>query len=111
MTDRVRVEPVSHIRILRGEHLVADSTHGFVIHEAGLPDRYYVPRTDVRADLTPGTGAGTCPWKGEWKHLDVALGGERVPNGAWTYFATKPVTAMTQDFIAFYETKFQITAA
>ncbi len=109
MSERVQVEPISHIHVLRGEHVVADTAHGFVIHETGLPDRYYVPRADVRAELSPGTGAGTCPWKGEWKHLDVALGGERIPNGAWTYFETKPATAATQGFVAFYETKFQIT--
>ena len=111
MIDRVRVEPVAHVRVALGPKVVAESRHGYVIHETGLPDRYYVPRADIRAELAPGTGAGTCPWKGEWKHLDVALGGERIANGAWTYHLTKPATDATRDFVAFYETKFQITVA
>ena len=108
--DRVTVEPIKHIRIALAGQTVAETSHGYVVHERGLPDRYYVPRADIRAELAPGVGQGTCPWKGEWKHLDVALGGTKIANGAWTYFATKPVTDVAKDFIAFYESKFDITA-
>lgn len=111
MTDHVRVESVAHIRVALGDRVVADTTHGYVIHETGLSDRYYVPRADIRAELAPGTGTGTCPWKGEWQHLDVAVGDQRVANGAWTYHATKPATDATRDFVAFYENKFKITVA
>jgi uncharacterized protein (DUF427 family) len=107
---RVTVEPIKHIRIAHDGKTIAETSNGYVIHERGLPDRYYVPRADVRAELSSGTGAGTCPWKGEWKHLDVAFDGTRIANGAWTYFATKPVTDVTRDFVAFYESKFDVTA-
>jgi uncharacterized protein (DUF427 family) len=110
MSERVTVEPAPHIRVMLGDQLVADTTHGFVVHEQGLPPRYYVPPADVRAKLAPGTGAGTCPWKGEWRHLDVSVGDQRVANGAWTYHETKPVTAVAKDFVAFYESKFAISA-
>ncbi|HEY3805607.1 MAG TPA: DUF427 domain-containing protein [Kofleriaceae bacterium] len=110
MDDRVTVEPIPHIRVAHAGQPIAETTHGFVVHERGLPDRYYVPRSDVRAELSDGTGAGTCPWKGEWKHLDVSVGGTHIANGAWTYFATKPVTDVARDFVAFYESKFEITA-
>ena len=108
MSERVSVDPVASIKVLSGSEVVADTTRGYVVHEQGLDDRYYVPVEDVQADLSPGTGAGTCPWKGEWKHLDVTVGGKRISNGAWTYFESKPATAVTKDFIAFYGTKFQI---
>jgi uncharacterized protein (DUF427 family) len=107
--ERVTVESIKHIRVAHGDQLVAETTNGYVIHERGLPDRYYVPRADIRAELTPGTGAGTCPWKGEWKHLDVTIANKTIANGAWTYFETKPVTTPTKDFVAFYETKFDVT--
>ena len=77
MSDRVRIEPAPHIRVALGDTVVADSAHGYVVFEQGLPPRYYVPRADVKAELAPGTGAGTCPWKGEWKHLDVVVGGQQ----------------------------------
>jgi uncharacterized protein (DUF427 family) len=110
MSERVTVEPVPHIRVMLGDQVVAETTRGVVVHEQGLPARYYVPPADVRATLAPGAGAGTCPWKGEWRHLDVAVGDRRVANGAWSYHETKPVTDVAKGFIAFYDTKFSITA-
>lgn len=99
-----------HIKVSLGAQVVAETTRGYVIHEQGLSDRYYVPVVDVRAELSPGAGAGTCPWKGQWKHLNVSIGGAQVANGAWTYFESEPATAATKDFVAFYDSKFQIDA-
>jgi uncharacterized protein (DUF427 family) len=111
MSERVRLEPARHIKIQLDGATVAESDRGFVVFETGLPPRYYVPRADVRAQLADGTGAGTCPWKGQWKHLDVVVGDKRIANGAWTYYEMKPVTEPVRDFVAFYETKFAIESA
>jgi len=108
MSERVRVESVPQIKVTLGAQVVAETQRGYVIHEQGLPDRFYVPAADVRATLGPGTGSGTCPWKGDWKHLNVSIGGTDVANGAWTYVSSKPATAATKDCIAFYESKFEI---
>ncbi len=108
MTEHVRIEPAKHIKVTLDGELVAETSQGYVVHEIGLPDRHYIPRGDVRAELAGGTGAGVCPWKGSWKHLDVTLGGKRVANGAWTYHETKPVTDPMRDYVAFYESKFAI---
>ncbi len=110
MSDRVSIEAAPHIRVMLGTELVAESTHGYVVHEQGLSDRYYVPSSDVKADLSAGTGAGHCPWKGAWRHLDVTIGGQKIANGAWTYVESKPATEPTKDMIAFYDTKFTVTA-
>ena len=89
------------------------SHHPILIVEDSPDDLFILKRSfkiaDIRAELTPGTGAGTCPWKGEWKHLDVTIANKTIANGAWTYFETKPVTTPTKDFVAFYETKFDVT--
>lgn len=111
MTEHVRIEPAKHIKVTREGKLVAESSRGFVCHEVGLPDRYYVPREDVRATLADGTGNGVCPWKGLWRHVDVTVDGDRVGNGAWTYHETKPVTDPMRNFVAFYDSKFQIEAS
>lgn len=110
MASRVLTESMPSIKVSLGEHVVAETSRGYVIHEQGLPDRYYVPVEDVRAELSPGTGAGSCPWKGDWKHLNVTVGGQVIANGAWTYFESKPATAVTKDHVAFYESKFAIDA-
>jgi uncharacterized protein (DUF427 family) len=108
MSERVTVEPIGHVRVSAADQVVAETARGYVVHETGLPDRYYVPREDIRAELSDGTGAGTCPWKGLWKHLDVRISDTTISNGAWTYYETKPVTDVMRDFVAFYENKFEI---
>jgi uncharacterized protein (DUF427 family) len=108
MTERVRIEKAQHVKVTLDGQTIADSRAGYVVHETGLPDRYYVPRSDIRAELIDGAGTGTCPWKGLWRHLDVALGDKRVSNGAWTYYETEAVTDPMRDFVAFYESKFVV---
>jgi uncharacterized protein (DUF427 family) len=108
MIAHVTVEPQKHIKVTLNGELVAESERGYVVHEQGLPARFYVPRADVCAELSEGTGAGVCLWKGRWRHLDVSVGGKRVASGAWTYYETKPATEPTRDLIAFYDSKFSV---
>jgi uncharacterized protein (DUF427 family) len=104
-TDRVRLEPAKRIQVRAGGQAIVDTPRGYVVHELGHPPRYYVPRGDVRAEVSDGDGGARCPWKGLWKHLDVTAGGQRLDNAAWTYYETTPVCAPIRDFIAFYPTK------
>lgn len=106
MSERVRVEPLGQrLRIRVGQQLIVDTANAMTVHEIGLPDRYYVSRDDVHATLQPGSGEGRCPWKGQWKHLDVQTQGKTIGSGAWTYFAPTPVCESIRDFIAFYPNK------
>jgi uncharacterized protein (DUF427 family) len=108
MTEHVTIEPAKHIKVTLDGEVVAESTGGYVCHEVGLSDRYYVPRSDIRAELAEGTGNGVCPWKGLWRHLDVIVSGKRISNGAWSYHETKPATDAMRDFVAFYDSKFTL---
>ena len=104
MSDHVRVQPASgRLRISLGGTVIVDTDRALVVHEGTLPARYYVPREDVRAELADGQGAGTCPWKGRWRHLNVKAGNASIANGAWTYFETTPVCAGIRDHVAFYQ--------
>ena len=105
MNERVRIGPVTRVRIVLDGKTIAESTHGYVVHEVGLPDRYYVPRADVRARITDGRGQGVCPWKGKWKHLDVDVDGAHLPNAAWSYYEPTEPCEPLRDKIAFYENK------
>lgn len=106
MNERVRVEPVGQrLRIRIGQETIVDTNRAFAVHETGLPVRYYVPREDVRATLQTGSGEGRCPWKGQWKHLDVQVHDKTLSSGAWTYFAPTPVCEPIRDFISFYPNK------
>lgn len=105
MTDHVRLSPVPHIRVRLGGVDIVDTTRGYVVLEGVYPPRYYVPREDVKAELTDTSDGGTCPWKGEWRHLDLTAGGQKVGRAAWSYHATTPVCAPIQGFVAFYANK------
>jgi uncharacterized protein (DUF427 family) len=93
------------LRVHFGGRIVAETTRAFMVHETGLPGRYYVPREDVRAELSDGQGNGTCPWKGRWKHIDLRTEDKAASNVAWTYFETMPVCDPVRDYIAFYPEK------
>jgi uncharacterized protein (DUF427 family) len=111
MTDHVRLEPAKRIQVRAGGQPIVDSTRGFIVHEGGLPPRYYVPRADVQAEIADGQGGARCPWKGLWKHVDVDSGSGRIANAGWTYYDTTPVCEPIRDFIAFYPDKVAIEVA
>lgn len=103
MQEHVRVEPLGRgLKISLGGGVIVETERALVVREVGSPDRYYVPREDVRAQLSDGSGEGRCPWKGRWRHLDVEAGSRRVASGAWTYFETTPACAAIQGYVAFY---------
>lgn len=105
MAEHVRVSPASRILVVLGGETIVDTERGYVVREGSLPPRYYVPRDDVRAELVETKEVGSCPWKGQWRHLDVSAGGKRVPSGAWIYEAAKEVTKPIQGFVSFYPEK------
>lgn len=105
MTDHVKLEPSARIQVRIDGQLIVDTTRGIVVHEGGLPVRYYVPLDEVRAEVADGQGSARCPWKGLWKHLDVTAGGRRIRNAGWTYYQPTPNCESIRDFIAFYPDK------
>ncbi len=108
MPEHVRLEPVPRIRIRVGGETIVDTTRGYVVHEGTLSDRYYVPAAEVHGTLTATADGGRCPWKGAWRHLDLATGGTTIPKAAWTYYETTPVCGPIQDHVAFYANKVEI---
>jgi uncharacterized protein (DUF427 family) len=110
MGEHVRVEAVPQVRVRLGGETIVDTARGYVVHEGNLPARYYVPAEDVRGTLTPTADGATCPWKGQWRHLDLAVGGTTIPKAAWTYYETTPVCEPIRNFVAFYGNKLEIDA-
>jgi uncharacterized protein (DUF427 family) len=106
MSDHVRVEPLGRrLRAVLGGVPIVETERALVVHEGGLPARYYVPREDVKAEISKGQGTGSCPWKGKWEHLDLEVGERTVANGAWSYFETTPVCSEIRGHVSFYVEK------
>jgi uncharacterized protein (DUF427 family) len=62
--------------------VLADSRRPLVLSEKGLPDRYYLPREDVRMDLlTPSDKTSHCPFKGDASYFSAP----DAKNAFWVY--------------------------
>lgn len=71
--------------VIAGETL-ADSTRAVLLHETGLPTRYYLPRDDVRMDRLVATDLQTtCPFKGDAEYWSARLGDRELTGVAWSY--------------------------
>lgn len=79
---RVDVRAASgRVRVLAGEEVVAESSRAKVLSETGLPNRYYLPRDDVRAALRPSDTSTVCPYKGTASYWSTATS----TDVAWSY--------------------------
>lgn len=101
---RIDVLPSSrHVVVTSGDTVLADSTHAHVLHETGLPPRWYIPRVDVRMDLLSLSETVThCPYKGTTVHFTAPVGGEAV-DVAWSYPTPLPESIRVAGLVAFYD--------
>jgi uncharacterized protein (DUF427 family) len=91
---------------LEGTEL-ADTTSAQVLHEPGLPPRWYIPREDVRFDaLDPAPDVQTrCPYKGLTSGYWSAGDQQAI---AWTYEDPLPSVAPIAGHVAFFNERVDI---
>jgi uncharacterized protein (DUF427 family) len=108
---RIDILPSSReVVVIRGEVELARTTHAHALFETGLPTRWYIPRLDVRMDvLAPSETITHCPYKGQAQHLSLQLGGEVVPDVAWSYPTPLPESERIAGLVSFYDDKVTIT--
>ncbi len=75
------------IRVLHGDHVVAETVRALEVKETAGAPVPYLPPQDVRTDwLAPNGRLSVCEWKGAAVGFDLLLaGGERVVDAAWSY--------------------------
>jgi uncharacterized protein (DUF427 family) len=62
-----------HVVVRDNGDVLAESRRPLVLSEKGLPDRYYLPREDVRMDLLePSATTSHCPFKGDATYFSAA---------------------------------------
>jgi uncharacterized protein (DUF427 family) len=94
VADQIRVERgAKRIRAFLGGHVVADTTAPLLVWEKPYYPAYYVPASDVRAELVPTGATGHDPGRGDGEVLDVRAGGTEAPGAARRY-ATSPVAEL-----------------
>ncbi|MDA0367831.1 MAG: DUF427 domain-containing protein [Proteobacteria bacterium] len=73
------------VQVTLGGEVVADSTEAVFLFETGLPTRYYIPRTDITAQLTASSLETACPYKGTARYHNVEAGGKTYEDIVWYY--------------------------
>ena len=105
----MRFKPVTRqIRVLRGDTVLAESTHAMRLNEVGR-DIYdsvvYLPRQDCSAALRPLADKSThCPLKGDAGY--VSFNGDEI---AWTYDRPLEGSKQLAGHFAFWPDKVRIT--
>jgi uncharacterized protein (DUF427 family) len=83
----ITTEPsAARVRVVVDGVTLAESTRAVLLHETGLPTRYYLPRDDVDMErLVPTETTSTCPFKGEAVYWSARVGDSVVADVAWSY--------------------------
>ncbi|MET9361472.1 DUF427 domain-containing protein [Streptomyces sp. NPDC006632] len=98
---RITIEQGSeHVRVVQGGQVLAESRRPLLLHETGLPVRYYLPPEDVRTDLLTASDTHTyCPFKGTASYWSLP----GTPDLVWYYPDPKAEVAEIKDHLCFYE--------
>ena len=84
--------------------MLADVAAALVLHETGLPPRWYLPKVDVRMDLLDPTDlVSHCPYKGQAEYWSARVGDELVENIVWSYRTPLPESEGVAGHVAFYD--------
>jgi uncharacterized protein (DUF427 family) len=106
---RVDVLPSSrHVRVELDGHVLADSSRPALLFETMLPTRYYLPRDDIRAELTPSRTRTYCAYKGQASYWSAAVGDRVVPDIAWTYQQPLHDATQVRGLVAFFNERLDV---
>ncbi|MFI7427720.1 DUF427 domain-containing protein [Micromonospora sp. NPDC049836] len=96
-----------HVRVELDGTVLAESTSPVLVFETGLPTRYYLNRTDLRAGLLVASQTRTsCPYKGRTSAWwSVRLGATVHPDLAWSYGFPTAALLPIAGLVAFYNEK------
>ena len=93
----------SVVEVHVGGELLGKSDRALRLQETGLPDRYYLPKDDVRMELLRATTfQTTCPFKGSASYWSVTIDGETHDGIAWAYETPIEAAADIAGHLSFY---------
>jgi len=106
---RVDVVPSSrHVRVESDGRLLAESTRPLLLFETALPTRYYLPREDVVAELSPSPTHTVCAYKGRASYWSPVLGDRTLDDLVWGYPEPLPDAAELRGHVAFFDEKVDV---
>jgi len=100
----------AHVEVRLAGEVLAASDGAAVLHETGLPPRYYLPRADVRMDRLRHTSFHTtCPFKGEASYWSIDTDGQTHDGVAWSYESPLPAAAGIAGMLSFYPDRTEVS--
>jgi uncharacterized protein (DUF427 family) len=90
-----------HIRVSLDGDVLAETTQAMALFESNLTVRWYIPREDIRAELTPSDSTSICPYKGVAGYYSVAGHEDLI----WYYTDPLPEAAPIAGLLCFYNEK------
>lgn len=107
--SRIDVRRTSrHIELRLDGQKLADTTRASMVFETMLPVRYYIPREDVVAKLTPSPTVTYCAYKGKASYWSADVGGRTETDLAWTYEDPLDDVAMLPGYVAFFDERVDV---
>lgn len=98
-----------HVRVEIDGVTVAESNSPRILHESGLPPRYYLPKTAVRLDLlTPTSTVTACPYKGTARYWSATIGDSVHADMAWGYDTPLPESAAIAGYVCFFDERVDV---
>ncbi len=97
-----------HVRLELDGQVLAESSRPMLLFETMLPVRYYLPREDLRAELSPSGTRTYCAYKGQASYWSVTVGDRAVPDIAWTYQQPLHDAAQVRGLIAFFDERVDV---
>ena len=94
----------AHVVVTLGGEKIAETDRPVLLDETGLPNRYYLPREDVRTDLHT-----TCPFKGEASYWSAEVGGQVFNDLVWSYETPIPEAGQIAGLMCFYPDRVELT--
>ena len=96
----------ARVRVLWKGEMVADTTRALRLTEASYPPVFYLPRSDVRADLLRASATTTrCPYKGQASYHGLEWGEARSADAIWVYETPHEDVAAIAGHLAFYPSR------
>ena len=106
---RIDVLPSSRqVRLELDGQVLAVSSRPVLLFETMLPTRYYLPRADVAAELVPSPTRTWCAYKGQASYFSASVGGQLIPDIAWSYPDPQHDAARVRDLIAFFDERIDV---
>jgi uncharacterized protein (DUF427 family) len=106
-----RIDVLASSRYVRLEldgQVLAESSRPMLLFETMLPVRYYLPREDLRAELSPSSTQTYCAYKGQASYWSATVGDRVIPDIAWTYQQPLHDAAQVRGLTAFFDERIDV---